>query len=187
MMHISLRIPARHTALSKDFWLSDCIAHFTHSESCHTESQRTIHLPIWHQSVNSWKAHQSLTCLPRSWLVLPAKGGWIWLWNSDLNPCCGTYSGICKLCKEPDSKYFQLCRLWGLLQMPRFCCCSTEGAKDEWVSVTGFQPNLIHAPNAGELDSILGQGTKSHMSQLKKKVQHATVNPEHQINKCIIF
>ena len=25
-----------------------------------------------------------------------------------------------------------------------------------------------HAPNAGELDSILGQGTKSHMSQLKK-------------------
>ena len=45
----------------------------------------------------------------------------------------------------------------------------------------------LHAPNAGELDSILGQGTKSHMSQLKKKVQHATVNPEHQINKCIIF
>lgn len=146
MMHFSLRIPTQHTALSTDFWLSDCIAHFTHSESCHTESQRTIHLPIWHQFVNALKAHQSLTCLPRSWLVLPAKGGWIWLWNSDLNPCCGTYSGICKLCKEPDSKYFQLCRLWGLLQMPRFCCCSTEGAKDcnEWVSVTGFQPNLIH-------------------------------------------
>ena len=38
-----------------------------------------------------------------------------------------------------------------------------------------------------ELDSILGQGTKSHMSQLKKKVQHATMNPEHQINKCMIF
>ena len=42
----------------------------------------------------------------------------------------------------------------------------------------------LHAPNAGGLSSILGQGTRSHMLQLK--ILHATTKTWHsQINELI--